>query len=163
RELLEICRGAGIRIVGPNCLGALNTADDVRLNATFAPHPALPGRVGFMSQSGGLGIATIEAAGRAGAGLASVVSGGNQAGLLGQAGVIRADTLHELLAVTRLLTTQPVPGGARVAIVTNAGGPGIMCADACQADGVEVPETPVHVQARLAEFLPAAASLRNPI
>jgi acyl-CoA synthetase (NDP forming) len=58
---------------------------------------------------------------------------------------------------------QPVPRGARVAIVTNAGGPGIMCADACQAYGVEVPELPAGVRAHLAEFLPEAASLGNPI
>ena len=62
--------------------------------------------------------------------------------LFEQAGVIRTDTLHELLDVAALLTKQPVPRGDRVAIVTNAGGPGIMCADACQADGVEVPELP---------------------
>ncbi len=60
--------------------------------------------------------------------------------LFDQAGVIRTDTLGELFDVAALLTKQPVPRGDRVAIVTNAGGPGIMCADACQADGVEVPE-----------------------
>jgi RimJ/RimL family protein N-acetyltransferase/predicted CoA-binding protein len=59
-ELLSICRDAGMRLVGPNCLGVLNTAADVRLNATFAPHPAPPGAIGFLSQSGGLGIAIIE-------------------------------------------------------------------------------------------------------
>jgi acetate---CoA ligase (ADP-forming) len=83
RELLEVCRDAGIRIVGPNCLGALNTASDIRLNATFAPHPAASGRVAFMSQSGGLGIAIIEAAGRLGFGLSSFVSVGNKADLSG--------------------------------------------------------------------------------
>ncbi len=239
-ELLEVCRGAGIRIVGPNCLGVLNTASQVSLNATFAPHPALAGSLGFMSQSGGLGIAIIEAAGRLGIGLSSFVSVGNKAdlsdddllryweqddgtdaallylesfgnprrfariaprfarrkpllavksgrstagaratsshtgallsasdvtvdALFEQAGVIRTDTLHELFGVAELLTTQPVPRGDRVAIVTNAGGPGIMCADACQADGVEVPELPAEVQAQLTEFLPPAASLRNPV
>jgi acetyl coenzyme A synthetase (ADP forming)-like protein len=240
RELLEVCRHAGIRIVGPNCLGVLNTAPDVRLNATFAPHAAAPGRVGFMSQSGGLGIAIIEAVGRLGIGLSSFVSVGNKADLSGndfiqyweqdrgtdiallylesfgnarkfarvaprfarrkpllavksgrstagaratsshtgallegsdvtvdalfeQAGVIRTDTLVELFGVASLLTNQPVPKGARVAIVTNAGGPGIMCADACQADGVDVPELPAAIRSRLGEFLPAAASLGNPI
>ena len=83
RELVEICRDAGMRLIGPNCLGVLNTHPDVRLNATFAPHPAMPGRVGFLSQSGGLGIAIIEAAGRLGVGLSSFVSVGNKADLSG--------------------------------------------------------------------------------
>ncbi len=240
RELVEVCRDAGIRIVGPNCLGVLNTSPDVRLNATFSPRQAIPGRVGFMSQSGGLGIAIIEAAERLGLGLSSFVSVGNKVDLSGndflqyweqdpatdvamiylesfdhprkfariapwfarrkpllavksgrsvagaratsshtgallsasdvtvdalfqQAGVIRTDTLHDLFNVAELLSTQPVPRGSRVAIVTNAGGPGIMCADACQADGVEVPELAPDVQSKLAEFLSPAASLGNPV
>jgi acetate---CoA ligase (ADP-forming) len=240
RELIDVCRGAGIRLIGPNCLGVLNTDENVRLNATFAPHHAVPGPVGFLSQSGGLGIAIIEAAARLGLGLSSFVSVGNKADLSGndflqyweqdpgtdvallylesfgnprkfariaprvarqkpilavksgrsaagaratsshtgallsasdvtvdalfeQAGVIRTDTLHELFNVASLLTKQPVPRGARVAIVTNAGGPGIMCADACQANGVDVPELSPEVQAKLSAFLPAAASFGNPV
>ncbi len=77
--------------------------------------------------------------------------------------MIRADTLHELFAVAQLLTTQPVPRGDRVAIVTNAGGPGIMCADACQADGVDVPELSAKLRRRLAGFLPGDASTQNPV
>ena len=67
--------------------------------------------------------------------------------LFEQAGVIRTDTLHELFDVAALLASQPVPRGDRVAIVTNAGGPGILCADACQADGVEVAELPARCHA----------------
>ena len=240
RELVEVCRDAGMRLVGPNCLGVLNTAPDVRLNATFAPPKAIPGRVGFMSQSGGLGIAIIEAARRLGVGLSSFVSVGNKSDLSGndllqyweqdphtdvallylesfgnprkfariarrvsrtlpivavksgrsaagaratsshtgallsasdvtvdalfhQAGVIRTDTLPELFNVAALLTKQPIPRGDRIAIVTNAGGPGIICADACQANGVEVPELAPEVRAELASFLPETASLGNPI
>ncbi|MGZ4195699.1 MAG: bifunctional acetate--CoA ligase family protein/GNAT family N-acetyltransferase [Solirubrobacteraceae bacterium] len=240
RELVSVCRDAGIRIVGPNCLGVINTSPDVRLNATFAPHAATPGRVGFMSQSGGLGIAIIEAASRVGVGLSSFVSVGNKVDISGndmlryweqdpatdvallylesfgdprkfariapsfgrrkpliavksgrstagaratsshtgallsasdvtvdalfdQAGVVRTDTLGEMLDVAALLATQPVPRGDRVAIVTNAGGPGILCADACQAAGADVPELPAEVSASLAEFLPPEASLRNPV
>ncbi len=239
-ELVAICRDSGMRLIGPNCLGVLNTAPGVCLNATFAPHRAIPGGVGFMSQSGGLGIAIIEASDRLGIGLSSFVSVGNKADLSGndlirywqddpntrvgllylesfgngrkfariaprfarrkpllavksgrspagaratsshtgallaasdatvdalfeQAGVIRAESLDELLAVASLLDAQPVPPGARVAIVTNAGGPGIMCADACQANGAAVEELPAPVQARLREFLPASASVLNPI
>jgi acetyl coenzyme A synthetase (ADP forming)-like protein len=239
-ELLAICRDAGMRVVGPNCLGVLNTAPAVSLNATFAPHPPVAGAVGFMSQSGALGIAMMEAAGRLGVGLSSFVSVGNKADLSGndmlsyweqdpgtrvallylesfgnprkfariaprfarrkpllavksgrssagasavtthtgallsasdvtvdalfeQAGVIRADTLHDLYGVAALLTAQPIPRGDRVAIVSNAGGPGVMCADACQAEGVEVPELPAAVREQLAGFLAPGASLRNPV
>ena len=240
QQLVDTCRDAGIRLVGPNCLGVLNTANDVRLNATFAAHQALPGRIGFLSQSGGLGVAIIEAAARFEVGLSSFVSIGNKAdvsandlleywqqdprtdvvllylesfgnprkfarvarsvarqkpvlavkggrsaagtratsshtgallsasdvtvdALFQQAGVIRTDTLHELLDVAALLAKQPVPRGGRVAIITNAGGPGIMCADTCQSNGVDVPQLPAMVKARLGEFLPKAASLGNPV
>jgi acyl-CoA synthetase (NDP forming) len=77
--------------------------------------------------------------------------------------VIRTDTLHELFSVATLLDAQPVPRGDRVVIVTNAGGPGILCADACQADGVDVPELPPELQNALLRSLPAGASARNPI
>ena len=239
-ELLEVCRAAGVRIVGPNCLGALNTSPEVRLNAIFASPVAVPGAVGFMSQSGGVGIAIIEAATRLGIGLSSFVSVGNKCDLSGndflqyweqdegtqlvllylesfgnprkfariarsvgatkpvlavksgrsaagaratsshtgamlsasdvtvdalfeQAGVIRTDTMSELFGIAALLSAQPVPGGDRVAIVTNGGGPGILCADACQAFGVEIAELAHDVQRRLREFLPASAAVGNPI
>ncbi len=240
RELLEICREAGMRLIGPNCLGVLNTAADVRLNATFAEQPPRPGAIGFLSQSGGLGIAIIEAASRMGLGLSSFVSIGNKADISGndlleyweqdsdtrvlllylesfgnprrfariarrvsrakpivavksgrspagarasashtgallstsdvtvdalfrQAGVIRTDTMQELFDVGALLSAQPVPAGSRVAIVTNAGGPGIMCADACQGAGLEVVELSQRVRERLAGFLAPEASLSNPV
>jgi acyl-CoA synthetase (NDP forming) len=83
--------------------------------------------------------------------------------LFEQAGVIRTDTLHELFAVAQLLTTQPVPRGGRVAILSNAGGPGAMCADACQADGVDVPVLTQPLQASLTALLPAGASVTNPV
>ena len=81
-ELLRICRDAGMRIVGPNCLGIANTDPAVRLNATFGP--ALPdGRVAFMSQSGALGIAVLQASREEDIGLSSFVSVGNKADLSG--------------------------------------------------------------------------------
>jgi len=240
RALLEICRGAGVRLVGPNCLGVLNTDPEVSLNATFVPHQASAGAIAFLSQSGGLGIAIIEAAARLGVGLSSFVSIGNKAdlsgndflqyweqdaatkvallylesfgnprkfarvarrfsqakpviavksgrsaagargtashtgallaasdvtvnALFGQAGVIRTDTLAEMFDVAAFLSKQPVPAGDRVAIVTNAGGPGIVCADACQAAGVQVPEPSQQLARQLAARLPAAASVANPI
>ena len=83
--------------------------------------------------------------------------------LFEQAGVIRADSLADLLDVASLLANQPLPRGRRVAIVTNAGGPGIMCADACEAAGLEVPDLPASIQAELREFLPPEASTGNPV
>jgi acetyl coenzyme A synthetase (ADP forming)-like protein len=239
-ELLKTCRDAGIRLVGPNCLGVLNTSPEVQLDATFAPHQVPAGAIGFLSQSGGLGMAIIEAAARRGIGLSSFVSVGNKADLSGndllqyweqdpatrvvllylesfgnprtfakiarrvsavkpviavktgrspagvrgtvshtgallavsdvtvdalfhQAGVIRADTIAETIDVATLLSKQPVPKGDRVAIVTNAGGPGIVSADACVAAGVRVPELPPELAARLAAHLPDTASVTNPI
>ncbi|HEU5254232.1 MAG TPA: GNAT family N-acetyltransferase, partial [Solirubrobacterales bacterium] len=240
RELLAICREHGMRLVGPNCLGVLNTADDARLNATFIPQPPPAGNVGFVSQSGALGLALAEFAGERRLGVSSFASVGNRADVTGndfleyweedgrtavallyiesfsdprrfarvarragrklpivavksgrsaagaraasshtgallaasdrtvdalfsQAGVVRTETLDELLDVASLLSEQPLPQGRRVGIVTNAGGPGIMCADACDAAGLEVPETPEEVRKRLRRFAAAEAGLGNPV
>ena len=83
--------------------------------------------------------------------------------LFHQAGVIRTDTLDEMLDVAELLVHQPLPAGNRVAIVTNAGGPAVMCADTCEAHGLELPPLSEATQARLREFLPAEASVANPV
>jgi acetate---CoA ligase (ADP-forming) len=240
RELLAVCRAAGMRLIGPNCLGIVNTDPEVRLDATFGPKVPLPGRVGFLSQSGALGLAIIDYANALGLGLSSFVSVGNKADISGndllsyweqddrtslvllylesfgnprkfariarrvartkpvlavksgrsaagaratsshtgallaasdvtvdalfhQAGVIRTDTLAELFDVASLFANQPVPAGRRVGIVTNAGGPGIMCADACEAGGLQVVELSGELQARLREGLPAEAAVANPV
>ena len=240
RRLLQVCREKGMRLVGPNCMGVINTAPDVRLDATFAPDRPTPGKVGFLSQSGGLGIAVMARASALGSGLSSFVSVGNKADLSGsdfiqywesdpatelimlylesfgnprkfariarrvsrskpilavkggrtqagnratsshtgallsasdvtvdalfqQAGVIRTDTLAELFDVALLLTSQPPPNGNRVGIVTNAGGPAILCADACEAAGLVVAALPESVRRELATFLPAAGSTANPV
>ncbi len=83
--------------------------------------------------------------------------------LLGQCGVLRTDTIHELFDVAMLLSTQPVPKGPRMAILTNAGGPGIMATDACESRGLKVPTLTEATRAALREFLPAAASVGNPV
>jgi acetyl coenzyme A synthetase (ADP forming)-like protein len=83
--------------------------------------------------------------------------------LFHQAGVIRADTLEELIDVTVLLSTQPLPRGRRVALLTNAGGLGILAADACEAAGLELPEPAEETKRALAELLPGEASLANPV
>jgi acetyl coenzyme A synthetase (ADP forming)-like protein len=240
RELVAVCRAAGMRLIGPNCLGIVNTDPEVRLDATFGPIAPLPGRVGFLSQSGALGLAIIDYANALGLGLSSFVSVGNKAdissndllsfweqdeqtdlvllylesfgnprkfariarrvartkpvlavksgrsaagaratsshtgallaasdvtvdALFDQAGVIRTDSLAELFDVASLLANQPIPAGRRVGIVTNAGGPGIMCADACEADGLEVVQLSPRLQASLADGLPAEAAVANPV
>jgi acetate---CoA ligase (ADP-forming) len=237
--LLEKIRDAGMRMVGPNCMGLVNTNPAVRLNATFAPIYPPEGRVGLSSQSGALGLALLDYAARLNLGISTFVSVGNKAdvssndlvqywaedprtdvillylesfgspgvfariarriarrkpivavkagrsragaraasshtgalaesdavvdALFRQAGVIRTGTLEELFDVAALLAHQPVPRGRRVAIVTNAGGPGILAADACEAQGLELPALDARTVAALRAFLPAAASVANPI
>ena len=238
-ELLGIVRSAGMRMVGPNCMGLLNTDPVVQLNGTFAPVYPPPGNVAMLSQSGALGIAILDYARRNAIGISSFVSVGNKADISGndlilyweddpatdvivlylesfgnprrfgriarrvarnkpivavksgrtaagsraasshtgalastdravealfrEAGVIRTETLEELFGVSQLLANQPVPAGRRVGVVTNAGGPAILAADALAARGMELPELSTGLQAQLHEHLPAVASASNPI
>jgi acyl-CoA synthetase (NDP forming) len=83
--------------------------------------------------------------------------------LFRQTGVIRAETLDEMFDIAATLDNQPLPKGRRLAIVTNAGGPGILCTDAAEAGGLFVPELSEEVRAKLRTFLPAAASVSNPV
>ncbi len=83
--------------------------------------------------------------------------------LFQQAGVLRAETLEELIDAAALLSTQPLPAGRRVAVLTNAGGLGILAADACDAEGLALTELSAATTERLAHFLPAEASLANPV
>jgi len=83
--------------------------------------------------------------------------------LFRQAGVIRTDTLAELFDVASLLANQPLPRGHRVGIITNTGGPAILCADACEARGLEVPMLSRHSGEKLRSFLPPSASASNPV
>ncbi|HET8565543.1 MAG TPA: GNAT family N-acetyltransferase [Solirubrobacterales bacterium] len=240
RQLLAVCREAGMRLVGPNCLGVLNTDPASPLDATFIPEAPPPGNVGFVSQSGALGLALAEFTEERRLGVSSFASVGNRAdvtandflefweedgrtevallyiesfsdprrfsrvsrrvgrklpvvamksgrsaagaraasshtgallaasdrtvdALFEQSGVVRAETLEEMLDLAALFSSQPLPRGPRVAIVTNAGGPGIMCADACEAAGLEVPEAPPEVRERLREFAAPQAGLGNPV
>jgi acetyl coenzyme A synthetase (ADP forming)-like protein len=83
--------------------------------------------------------------------------------LFHQAGVIRVDTLEELLDVTGLLAPQPLPRGRRVGVLTNAGGLGILCADACEGAGLSLPPLAEETVAALRAVLPGEASLSNPV
>ncbi len=80
-----------------------------------------------------------------------------------QTGIIRAERLEEMFDLAAALSTQPLPRGRRVGIITNAGGPAILAADACEAAGLVLPELSPAVQQQVAEYLPPTASVCNPI
>lgn len=79
REVVTLARRNGVRVIGPNCMGVVNTHPDVRMTATFAPFAPTQGRIGFASQSGGLGIALLARAAERGLGVSTFVSMGNKA------------------------------------------------------------------------------------
>jgi len=83
--------------------------------------------------------------------------------LFRQTGVLRAETLEGMFDLALVLSSQPLPRGRRVAILTNAGGPGILCADACVAHGLTIPEFSAPLRAALSAFLPDEASTTNPV
>jgi len=239
QRLLEKIRGYGMRMVGPNCLGLLNTDPAVRLNASFAPQFPSKGNVAFCSQSGALGLAIISQARKRQLGISNFISVGNKAdlssndllqywdeekqtevillylesfgnprrfariaqrvsrhkpiiavkagrttaghraasshtaalaaadvavdALFHQTGVIRAETLDEMFDLAAALSHQPLPRGSRVGILTNAGGLGILCADACEAAGLTVQEPRDSTKNLLKQFLPVTASVMNPV
>jgi acetyl coenzyme A synthetase (ADP forming)-like protein len=238
-RLRDLAREAGMRLIGPNCMGLLNADPGVSLNASFAPFFPPAGNVGILSQSGALGLAVLDYARALDIGVSTFVSVGNKADVSGndllaywkddprtevvalylesfgnprrfarlapevarlkpivavksgrsaagtraasshsaalacldvgvdalfeQAGVIRTETLEDLFDVVALLATQPVPPGPRVGVVTNAGGPGILLADACEARGLALPELGESTMAALRSFLPPQAGVRNPV
>lgn len=238
-QLRAKVRAAGVRMIGPNCMGVLNTAAAVQLDATFSPTPARPGSIGFVSQSGALGVAVLNVAAGLGLGLTQFVSMGNKADTSGndlleywqddpatkvicmylesfgnprrfteiakrvsrskpilvvksgrteagaraasshtgalagadvtvsafleQCGVIRADTIEELFDIARAFDRCPLPAGRRVAILTNAGGPGILATDACVSFGLEVGSLSFGTRQALRAFLPSVASVDNPV
>jgi len=108
---------------------------------------------------------TTRAGARAASSHTAALAGSEAAvdALFRQAGVIRAGSLEELIDVAALLSTQPLPRGRRVAIVTNAGGLGILCADACEAAGLELPGLSDETVRALKGILPAEASVANPV
>ena len=237
-RLLALVRAHGARLVGPNCLGIASSAP--RLNATFAPRALPPGRIGFSSQSGALGLALLEKASERQLGFSAFVSIGNKADVSSndllewweddpETDVVllylesfgnprkfaparapcraaeadpraegrddrrpargrRARTPPRSPAPRRQSTRSSVrrgccararskssstrrrcsrasrcPPGRRVGVLTNAGGLGILCADACEAAGLELPEPTEETRAALARALPGEASLANPI
>ena len=80
QQLLDKVRAAGARLIGPNCMGIINTDPSVRLNATFAPVPPIPGRVAFSTQSGALGLAILDYVQQLRLGISTFVSVGTSTG-----------------------------------------------------------------------------------
>lgn len=238
-ELTEFVRASGVRMVGPNCMGVLNTHPDFRLNATFASTLPPAGRIGFVSQSGAMGLSVLDYAREYGIGISQFVSVGNkpdvsgndlllaweddpdvevilmyvesfgnprrfleiagrisrhkpiivvksgasQAGaraasshtgalaasdrtvgaLLEQAGVLRARTVGELFDLAIAFSGRGLPRSRRTAVLTNAGGPGILAADALEARGMEMAQLSPGTVEALRPLFPPEASIRNPL
>ncbi|MFZ5764651.1 MAG: acetate--CoA ligase family protein [Thermodesulfobacteriota bacterium] len=236
-KIAGLCRSRNVRLIGPNCLGLINTASN--LNASFAGMMPDRGKVAVISQSGALCTAILDQAASRRMGLSTLVSIGNKAdisevdllkalardrqtsviagyledivsgddfvkaaeeaatakpvvilksgttkagqraaashtGVLAGAdtaygaafkrsGVIRADTFQELFDFVTAFSMQPLPRGKRVLIITNAGGPGTMVADAVEKIGLEVAELDRTIASGLRQKLPGAASTGNPI
>src|SRR5205823_1741004 len=164
-RLLRICESYGLTLVGPNCMGVINTHPDVRMDATFAPTPPLRGGISLVTQSGALGIAILEHARTLGVGFAKFCSLGNKAqvSLNDLLASWRAGPIEELFDLAMAFSLQPLPRGDRVAIVSDAGGPAIMCVDELIAQGLRLAELSPATQAFMHSWAPAEASLRNPV
>jgi acetyltransferase len=241
-RLKKICRDNGIAMIGPNCLGVINTDPAVQLNASFARKMPAAGRIAFLSQSGALCTAVLDYAREKAIGFSKFVSFGNKAGVteielfdylhddpqtdvvllyleelrdgrglieaarritrgerpkpilaiksgrtpqgadaaashtgsmagedricdavFREAGIIRCASIEELFNAAILYAYQPLPAGNRLAIVTNAGGPGVMATDAAIRSGLRVPRLAEATMAKLHESLPATANIKNPV
>src|SRR3990170_2630958 len=238
-RLLALCREYGMTMVGPNCMGVINTSPDIQMDATFAPTPPLRGGISLVTQSGALGVAILDHAKSLGVGFAKFCSLGNKAqvslndvlaawkgdpetkiilayienfgnpknfvriardatkrkpviamksgrseaggraamshtGSLGgsdlaaeavfnQTGVLRANSIEELFDYAMAFNLQPLPKGPRVAVVSDAGGPAIMCVDELSAQGLTMAEFTRATEEALRAWAPAEASIQNPI
>ena len=236
-EIKRLCSAHQVRLLGPNCLGVINT--ESQMNATFATKTPKQGVISVITQSGALATAILDWAAGRHLGLGKLISIGNKADLdendllkvltkdaqtkvivgylesivngdafikvaemaasvkpvvilkagtsvagtkaasshtgslagtdiaygaaFKRSGVIRADTFEKLFDFATALSMQPLPKGDRVAIITNAGGPGIMAADAVENMGMRVAVLADSTATALKKKLPEAASLGNPI
>ena len=237
KQVIQIARQAGIRVIGPNCLGLIVPASN--LNASFGGDLPAQGGIAYLSQSGALLAAILDTANDSGIGFSKLVSignkadvdeldimeavaddaetkviagylesitdgnafvreaerishikpillmksGGTQAGaeaasshtgsLAGsevayesafeRAGIIRCESIKQQFDYAQAFANQPLPAGSRVAVITNAGGPGIMAADAVEREGLTFAKLTEDTVNKLASSLPAAANLLNPI
>ncbi|MFF9689449.1 GNAT family N-acetyltransferase [Streptomyces sp. NPDC014623] len=238
-ELTAACHTYGMRMVGPNCLGLLNTSPDVRMDATFSARPPLAGTAGVGVQSGGVGIAVLAGMSRLGIGVSSFISLGDKYDVSGndllrwweadgvtdlallhlesfgnprafsrtarrvahamplltvdsgrspegrraaashtaaaatrtmtrqalfvQAGITATRSTQELLDAAALMHSQPLPRAERVAVLTDAGGIGVLAADACTEAGLSLPPLSAKVTDAMLAELPRGASAANPV
>jgi acetate---CoA ligase (ADP-forming) len=239
RTLRETAFGYGMRIIGPNCMGFINTDPKISLNATFALISPMPGNIAFISQSGALGLGILQFAKKHDIGFSSFISVGNRAdiastdmllywekdvdtkvillylesfdntdkfsriskrvslkkpilaikggtsdagsraamshtgamatsdivsdALFRQAGIIRVDSIENLFHSARLLSSQPVPKGRRVAILTNGGGPGTLAADACSYNDLILPMMSRETTEKLKAVITRDIGISNPL
>ncbi len=243
QRVKEIIRKYEISLVGPNCLGVINSAPESSLNATFGTQMPRKGNIAFISQSGALCVAVLDYAKEANIGFSKFISMGNKAGLtendlleylsqdfqtdvilmyledlvngrefmsiarkitsrpknpkpiialkagrtifgakaasshtgslagsdkvydaiFDQCGVIRGDTLEEIFDYVKVFSSQPLPKGKNVAIITNSGGPGILATDSCIHYGMNIAPLSQKTKNTLRSILPPTASLNNPI
>ena len=237
KQIVQIAKQAGIRLIGPNCLGVIAPAN--KLNASFGGKLPAEGTVGYLSQSGALLAAVLDMANANGIGFSRLVSVGNKAdvdeldvikafgedphtkviagylesisdgnafvnqaeaishekpillmkpggtkagakaaashtgSLVGddtayecvfeRAGIIHCDSLKSQVDYIQAFANQPLPAGTNVAVISNAGGAGIMAADAIERQGLDFATLSNDTMAKLASNLPAAASLQNPV
>ncbi len=237
QQVVEVAREYGIRVVGPNCLGYLDTITPY--NVSFAPLMPDPGPIAFMSQSGAIASSILDVAKQRGLGLSRFVSLGNKADLnetdflnawgaddatsvimayledikdgaafmeaarrvtktkpvisiksggtsagtravsshtgalagsegayeaaFRQTGVVRAHTIEDLFDFAEAFARQPLIAADGVCVITNAGGPGVMAADAVEHAGLKLASLAPETMATLKENLPAAASVLNPV
>jgi acetate---CoA ligase (ADP-forming) len=238
-ELRNITLSYGMRLVGPNCMGIINTDPKMNLNATFSQvYPSI-GNIAFLSQSGAMGLTILEHVKTLNMGLSSFVSVGNRADvsyhdflqyweqdpatkvillylesfgdpdkfariarrvsmkkpivavksgttaagaraasshtgalassdvassiLFKNAGIIRVNTVEELFNMAAMLSTQPLPKGRRLVIVTNGGGPGIIAADAAASNGLLVEELSEATRAKIRPMMKRDINIGNPI
>ncbi|MCA1905704.1 MAG: acetate--CoA ligase family protein [Desulfarculus sp.] len=241
RRLKEAANRANIPLVGPNCLGVINTDHDVSMNASFATKMPRPGNIAFISQSGALCTAVLDVAAGRNIGFSKFISFGNKAdvteidllrylrddpetevilmyledisngrefievareiawdakkpmlaiksgtspegakaasshtgslagseaaydAIFMQSGIQRVEGITELFHYAQAFGSQPVPKGNRIAIVTNAGGPGIMATDAAVRHGLKLAKFSEATLAKLKNDLPPTASIHNPV
>lgn len=239
--LKELVKEHGISLVGPNCLGVINTNENVRMNASFASKMPKEGNIAFISQSGALCTAVLDFADGRNIGFSKFISFGNKAdvneidllcylkddpdtdvilmyleditngrefieaareitwgaqkpmfaiksgrspegaraaashtgslagldsaydAIFFQSGIQRVEGVDQLFNYALAFAHQPVPKGSRIAIVTNAGGPGIMATDAAIRHGLSLATLSEKTQEKLKEHLPETASIQNPV
>lgn len=241
KQLLEIADKYGMSIIGPNCLGIINTDPLINLNASFARNMPEQGNIGFLSQSGALCTAVLDYAQAKHIGFSKFISFGNKADiseidlmyyLMGdektkvillyleeitdgralmkaasdviresgkpvlilksgrseagasaaashtgslagdddivdaafrQSGMIRCDNIEEMFNIAIAFTYQPAPDSNKVAIITNAGGPGVLTTDAAIRDGLKLAKFSDETLNELKKYLPANANIKNPV